>query len=158
MGRIEVGSAIRYVSPVTARLFSKTGPEVLGLTGKVLVPVEEGPPAWRRQPPSEKAQHQKRQQMQRARRMNRPKAYGGAAQRSVEFVDSSPPSPTTDDVELTSPQMCFEAILRERVRYNSSTILSLVYSDTTVQYYFVCTTSFRVETLILRLPRSLVTL
>ncbi len=111
--------AVRYVSPVTARLFSKAGhSEALGLSaGEVLAPIEAD---WR---------HHQQSSGQA------PAVGGGAAaeghqaagssfaggmammqQRHVEVVRPSAASPVPSVDGVTSPQAYLELILRERVR------------------------------------------
>jgi len=127
MGRANVHDAVRYVSPVTARLFSKAGhTEALGLSaGEVLAPIEAD---WR---------HHQQSSGQA------PTVGGGAAaeghqtagstfaggvamqQRHVEVVRPSAASPVPSVDGVTSPQAYLELILRERVRVFAIHVLFL---------------------------------
>lgn len=95
--------AVRYVSPVTARLFSGAGhSEILGVSaGEVLAPMEAD---WvRGQAPALGSSADQAASGMMARQ-----------QRQVEVVRPCPASPTPD-FEGTSPQAYLEVILVERV-------------------------------------------
>lgn len=114
MGRVQVDGAVRYVSPVTARLFSKIGSEALGLSsGEVLAPIE-GVADWR------DLQYQAAGQARTLEPSACPTGAAAAAavlgmttQRRVEVVRPCPSSPTNTGV--TCPQEYLESILSERV-------------------------------------------
>lgn len=112
MGRVQVDGAVRYVSPVTARLFSRAGSEILGLSsGEVLAPMNASD--WRDQhhqasgpaPSLESAGYQA---------CTESGGHGVVARhRPVEVVRpcAAPPA----NVGVTCPQAYLESILRERV-------------------------------------------
>lgn len=109
MGGLEAEGAVRYVSPVTARLFSKEGSAALGLPGEVLVPLEEASPVWGRHRPTTSQQIP---QQQRGIMTTNPQGGGdGAFIINSAYHQSAP----MHDEDETSPQSCFEAILTERV-------------------------------------------
>ena len=112
MGRVQVDGAVRYVSPVTARLFSRAGSEILGLSsGEVLAPMDASD--WRDQhnqasgpaPSFEPAGYQACTESGGRGAM--------ARHRQVEVVRpcATPPA----NVGVTCPQAYLESILRERV-------------------------------------------
>lgn len=116
MGRAQGFDGVRYVSPVTARLFSKAGhSEVLGLSaGEVLAPIEAN---WRdhrqrsgQAPTLEEAAGEEEEAAP-------PPMAGGMAMqhRHVEVVRPSAASPVPSVEGLTSPQAHLELILLERV-------------------------------------------
>lgn len=110
MGGLEAEGAVRYVSPVTARLFSKEGSAALGLPGEVFVPLEEASPtAWGKHRST--TSQQIPQQQQGMMTTNSQGPGGGAFVINPAYSLSAP----TDDEDVTSPQSCFEAILTERV-------------------------------------------
>lgn len=127
MGRAEVDGTVRYVSPVTARLFSKMGSEILGLsTGEFLAPME-GVANWLDQqhqhpgptPPIEPGGYSVGAgAMGAAAAVSSPGGAGAggamARQRHVEVVRPCPTSPTTSGA--VCPQDYLESILAERVR------------------------------------------
>lgn len=114
MGRVPADGAVRYVSPVTARLFSKMGSEILGLSsGEVLAPIEgmsHGAPHWR---DSQSAGPATNASDTRGSSGEGDSATVGARQRHVEVVRPCPASPTSNGV--TCPQEYLESILKERV-------------------------------------------
>lgn len=120
MGRVPADGAVRYVSPVTARLFSKMGSEILGLSsGEVLAPIEgmsHGAPHWRDSQSAGPATNAFDTGGSTGEGDN---AAVAARQRYVEVVRPCPTSPTSNGV--TCPQEYLESILKERVseRYDS---------------------------------------
>lgn len=118
MGRAQGHDAVRYVSPVTARLFSKAGhSEALGLSaGEVLAPIEAD---WRhRQQSSGQAPTVGGGAVAEGHQSAGSSFAGGMAvqQRHVEVVRPSAASPVPSVDGVTSPQAYLEFILRERVR------------------------------------------
>lgn len=128
MGRAQGFDGVRYVSPVTARLFSKAGnSEVLGLSaGEVLAPIEAN---WRDsrqrsgQAPSfeeaagEGEDEEDDDEEEEEEAAPPPGMAGGLAiqQRQVEVVRPSAASPVPSVEGMTSPQAHLELILIERV-------------------------------------------
>lgn len=137
MGRAQGFDGVRYVSPVTARLFSKAGhSEALGLSaGEVLAPIEAN---WRDsrqrsgQAPSLQQQaasgggeededdeddEEEEEEDEEEEAAPPPLMAGGLAmhQRQVEVVRPSAASPVPSVEGMTSPQAHLELILFERV-------------------------------------------
>lgn len=130
MGRVDADSgAVRYVSPVTARLFSKMGSEILGLSsGEVLAPMAGmssreggggGGPAgdagvWRAHPPPDQRSGgvPGEQTWETAQHQQQYTVGIGALERRVEVVRPYSTSPVNG---VTCPHAYLESILRERV-------------------------------------------
>lgn len=122
MGRIQVDGAVRHVSPVTARLFSKVGSEALGISsGEVLVPMATASSAasgWKQgsRHVHEEATASEQTACLRQTSLQRTKSNPGARERRVEVVRpcSSPPVKG-----VTCPHAYLESILSERVSTRS---------------------------------------
>lgn len=116
MGRAQGFDGVRYVSPVTARLFSKAGhSEVLGLSaGELLAPIEAD---WRDRDHRQRSGQAPSREAAGEEEQAAPPLMPGqlVQQRHVEVVRPSAVSPVPSVEGLTSPQAHLELILLERV-------------------------------------------
>lgn len=110
--------AVRYVSPVTARLFAKMGSEALGISsGEVLAPMasmSRGASGWRHVSQGQQSEGKAQDPPVDSKGQSKQRTGGGVGvrERRVEVVR---PCSTPLVNGVTCPQRYLESILQERV-------------------------------------------
>lgn len=117
MGRVQVDSTVRHVSPVTARLFAKVGSEALGIwSSEVLLRVgatSSDEHSSRKKTEDHLGEESQANPHDGFQELQKDAASGESEEeRPVEVVQ--PPSPPRTD-RLICPQTYLESILQERV-------------------------------------------